>query len=325
MGPESQHPALQFASYRFLLKPLEPIYLPPNAGSTLRGAFGAAFKRTACFQRSRPPDSCDGCSVAHQCPYGYIFETRLPPDSEVLRSQREIPHPFVLEPPLTPPPVYGPGSTLEFRAILVGRAIAYLPYFVLSFVQLGSVGVGRGRGRFEVEEVRAEHPITGRLELIYQEGSLRPCSADLTATYTDLLRICSTVDPRRLTVRFLTPTRLVSEQKLVTNPSFAVLVRSALRRLSSLSYFHGGHRWEADYQGMVETAEQVETVDSDLRWVDWERYSSRQDARMKLGGVVGSSTYQGPIAPFLPLLLAAGTVHLGKACTFGNGRMQVTW
>jgi hypothetical protein len=221
--------------------------------------------------------------------------------------------------------VYEPGSTLEFRAVLVGRAIAYLPYFVLSFVQLGNMGMGRGRGRFEVEEVHAEHPITGRSEPIYRKGSMLPCYTDLTATYSDLLRICSAVDPQRLTVRFLTPTRLVSDHQLVAAPSFAVLVRGALRRISSLSYFHCGHRWEADYQGMVATAEQVELADSDLRWVDWERYSSRQDAHMKLGGVTGSATYEGLLAPFLPLLLAAGAVHVGKACTFGNGMIRVTW
>ncbi|MGE5617801.1 MAG: CRISPR system precrRNA processing endoribonuclease RAMP protein Cas6 [Sphingomonadaceae bacterium] len=318
-------PALQFAVYRFTLRPLEPIHLPPNAGSTLRGGFGSAFKRTACFQRSRPPDSCEGCSVAHNCPYGYVFETRVPPDSEVLRSQREIPHPFVLEPPLQPAPVYEPGAALEFRAVLVGRAIACLPHFAFAFARLGETGIGRGRGRFELEEVRAEHPLTGRAEAIYRRGSLLPCPVDLTVAYSDLVQWCRGAEPERLTVRFLTPTRLVSEERLVASPSFAVLVRSALRRLSSLSYFHGGRRWETDYRGTIARAEAVRTADADLRWEDWERYSSRQDARMKLGGVVGTAVYEGRVVPFLPLLLAASIAHVGKACTFGNGRLEVRW
>jgi len=318
-------PALQFAAYRFVLRPREPIHLPPNPGSTLRGGLGASFKRTACFQRNRPPDSCDGCPVAQNCPYGYIFETRLPPDSELLRSLKEIPHPFVLEAPLDPPPAYEPGSSLEFRTVLVGRAIGYIPYLTRAFEHLGDVGIGRGRGRFELEEVRAEHPVHGRSVSVYRRGELLPFSADLTVTYSDLSRLCGGVATGRVTVEFLTPTRLVSDGKLESNPSFATLVRAALRRLSSLSYFHGGQKWEADFRGMVARAEGVRTAESHLRWYDWERYSSRQDARMKLGGIVGSATFEGEVAPFLPLLLAVGIVHVGKACTFGNGRLRVSW
>ncbi len=321
----SDLPNLQFAAYRFLLKAIDPVHLPPNAGSTLRGAFGSTFKRVACFQRNRPPDNCDGCSVSHNCPYGYVFETKLPPDSEVLRSQRDVPHPFVLEPPQDPPPVYEPGSAIEFRTILMGRGIAYLPYFVESFSRLGATGIGRGRGRYQLEEVRAEHPAMGRSEPIYRDGNVLPCSVDLSVTGSDLVEWCRSYAPSRLSVRFETPTRLVSDGKLVGEPAFPLLVRSALRRLSSLAYFHGGHQWDMDFRGMVEEAGRVELSSSDTRWVSWERYSSRQDARMNLGGVMGTAVYEGPVASFLPLILASGISHVGKACTFGNGKLRVWW
>lgn len=69
----------------------------------------------------------------------------------------------------------------------------------------------------------------------------------------------------------------------------------------------------------------VEMSSADLRWVDWERYSSRQDARMNLGGFVGTAVYEGPVASHLPLMLATGISHVGKACTFGNGKLRVSW
>lgn len=320
-----QPPFLQFAAYRFLLTALEPIHLPPNAGSTLRGGFGGAFRRIACFQRNRAESDCSGCSVSHNCPYGYIFETRLPPDSQVLRAQNEIPHPFVLEPPENPPPVYQPGDGIEFRVVLVGRAIAYLPYFVLAFHQLGDSGIGRGRGRYRLDEVRAEHPVSGQWETIARGDQLLPCPRDLTCTFADLAGMCRGLEPGSVTVRFATPTRLVADGALVARPGFAVLVRAAMRRISSLSYFHCGRKWVADFPALVDRAAAVRTAESSLRWVDWERYSSRQDARIKLGGVMGDATYEGEVLPFLPLLLAAGAVHVGKACTFGNGRLQVSW
>jgi hypothetical protein len=38
-----------------------------------------------------------------------------------------------------------------------------------------------------------------------------------------------------------------------------------------------------------------------------------------MGGVVGSATYIGELAPFLPLLALGQWVHVGKATVFGNG------
>ncbi|TMA55202.1 MAG: CRISPR system precrRNA processing endoribonuclease RAMP protein Cas6, partial [Deltaproteobacteria bacterium] len=67
-------------------------------------------------------------------------------------------------------------------------------------------------------------------------------------------------------------------------------------------------------------AEQIETATSDLRWYDWERYSARQDVRMKLGGFVGRVTYRGDLQPFLPLLRLGEVVHVGKGTSFGLGK-----
>jgi hypothetical protein len=136
-------------------------------------------------------------------------------------------------------------------------------------------------------------------------------------------RRAAALPPGRLTVRFLTPARLKHNGKYVRIPEFHVLVRALLRRLSSLAYFHCGARWETDYAGLVAQAGQVRLADSGARWVDWERYSGRQEREINLGGIVGEATYQGDLAPFLPLLAAGELVHVGKATVFGNGMMEV--
>lgn|GEM_PF-548292 len=41
------------ASFSFILKSLEPLFLPPYQGSTLRGGFGFAFKRAAYIMKLR--------------------------------------------------------------------------------------------------------------------------------------------------------------------------------------------------------------------------------------------------------------------------------
>ena len=70
------------ARYRLTLQALETLHLPPLKGSALRGGFGHTFKRLACTE----PWPCgDRCQGGNTCPYGYVFETVPPPDTEFLR------------------------------------------------------------------------------------------------------------------------------------------------------------------------------------------------------------------------------------------------
>jgi CRISPR/Cas system endoribonuclease Cas6 (RAMP superfamily) len=63
--------------------------------------------------------------------------------------------------------------------------------------------------------------------------------------------------------------------------------------------------------------------DGNIRWRDWERYSARQDTRMKMGGFVGKVNYRGDVGEFLPLLRLGEILHLGKGTGFGLGRYEI--
>ena len=67
----------------------------------------------------------------------------------------------------------------------------------------------------------------------------------------------------------------------------------------------------------------VETTETTLRWRDWTRYSSRQHRKMQLGGLVGSVTYAGDLAAFLPFVALGQLLHVGKNATFGLGKYRV--
>ena len=61
-----------------------------------------------------------------------------------------------------------------------------------------------------------------------------------------------------------------------------------------------------------------------LKWQDWTRYSSRQDQKMKLGGVVGKWQFK-KLSPELSQLLYIGQwLHCGKNATFGLGKYKIT-
>jgi CRISPR-associated endoribonuclease Cas6 len=50
----------------------------------------------------------------------------------------------------------------------------------------------------------------------------------------------------------------------------------------------------------------------DHSWVDWERYSNRQETKMKMGGFIGSITFEGELEPFLQFLVLGEYIHVGK-------------
>lgn len=311
---------LKIAKYRFALEAVERLGLPRYKGSTLRGGFGSVFKRTVCFQKE--VESCADCLLRANCPYAYIFETAPPQDAEVLRTYSHVPMPFVIEPPLDTRTVYEPGEALDFGLVLVGRAINYLPYFIVVFRELGKVGLGRGRGKYTLREVAAVQPLAGVEETIYSAANEMVCERDLSVGWAEI-EAKSQISNPRLTVNFLTPTRMKHEGHLVARPEFHVLIRNVLRRVSSLYYFHCGERWEADYRGIIEAAKGVELARAETEWVDWERYSRRQEATMKLGGFVGKVSYRGDWAPFAALLILGQLVHVGKACVFGHGKYEI--
>jgi len=316
------------ARYRFVLQATTPLRLHAFAGATLRGGFGHVFKRTVCVW---PPGDCPKCLLKHTCSYPYIFETAPPPGTAKLRGLEQIPRPYVLEPPEGPGRSYGAGESLEFRLVLVGRAIDYLPYFVLTFTELGRNGLGRDRGRFTVAEVHAESRSGDQLIFTAAEGTLRDggnrqIAADFTAER--FARTAADVDgPVRFTVHFQTPTRIRNDGEVRAVVSFQDLTRALLRRLSSLCYFHCGRELSVDFKSLIEQASSVRTADERLRWQDQERFSGRQRQRIPMGGLVGTVEYEAPNAeklrPFLPLLAAGELVHVGKGVVVGLGRYRV--
>ena len=140
--------SFRVARFELTLRALDPIKLPPHAGSTLRGGFGRAFRRIGCAASAL---GSDRCSLGDRCPYHYVFETPVPPGSPILTNVGTAPRPFVIEPPLDTRGAYEPGAVIPVGLVLVGRAIEYLPYFIHAFEQLGAAGLGSGRGRFRLD------------------------------------------------------------------------------------------------------------------------------------------------------------------------------
>lgn len=312
--------SLRYARYTFEIEATEPLYLPAYKGSTLRGAFGWAFKGATCMTKTF---DCPPCLLKTECPYHTLFESEAPPDTaKALRMGRQAPHPFVLEPPETSRLEFAPGERLTYHLVLVGRVIAQLPFFIHAFTRMGThQGLGRGRGKFKLLAV-TDH--TGRP--IYD-----PTSGDLDAGYATPVPVAPnlTAPVTTLKLRFITPTRIMTRMNrpksmLMTpehNDDFWVLAETLYHRLYNLTQLYCKPT-VAPYhtQDIVYHAVPVRLVHANVHWHDWKRYSNRQKRSMKLGGFVGDVQFEGPLTPYAPLFHLGQTLHIGKGTTFGLGR-----
>jgi len=308
----------RFARYTFTLVAEEQVTLPGYKGSLLRGGFGAVLRRICCANRKAV---CHECMLRNSCVYSCVFESSPPEDAAKLSKYRDIPRPFVIEPPEEAKREYLPGDTLNFNIILIGEGLRTLSYFVFAIGELARTGLGKSRGRFQLEDV--ELKVNGMKRTIYSasDGILR--TTDTAVEYKDVEAEAERLDSGYIKVFFKTPTRIRFNGDLAYGVEFHQLIRSLLHRISSLAYFHCGEDTELDFDDLIAQAETVTTKHKYLHWLDFSRYSSRKKQELKIGGFVGRMDYEGDLAPFLPLLILGEYLHVGTATTFGLGRYEL--
>ena len=294
----------------------EPLRLPAYKGSTFRGALGHAFKQVSCALRR---EHCDTCLLKHRCAYSVCFETPVPEGAEIMRRYPSAPHPFVLEPPADDRQLYESGEELAVRLWLVGSAGEYLPYFIYAFDEMGKRGLGRDRGKAVLTRVETGADAACLYTEETQNISGKPeCwnAATIEARVEDLRG-------KPLKIYFETPMRVKSENRLTESCTMSVLAPSLVRRLHTLAYFFCGASWTKDIGALLDLSAQVDTLEENVQWMDWTRYSARQDTTMQLGGFIGEALYSPVPAPLLLYLCWGEALHLGKGSAFGQGKYQI--
>ncbi len=305
--------SLPLAVYRLEFAAQDPIHLPAYAGSAWRGVFGRALKRLVCVTRE---PTCPACLLYRSCAYPYLFETPPDPAAGKLRKYPAAPHPYLLRP--GPGGVHPAGATVHVDAVLLGHGNRHLPYLLHAFVQAGQRGIGQSDGRLELTRVAQQTP-EGDWRPIYRPGeALQPSSPFVPEPPP-----C----PARLTLCLETPLRLRQAEKLVGPEAFrfGALFANLLRRISLLATFHADAPLEADFAGLSRAGWTVRHRAARRRWHEWVRYSSRQDALLQMGGLVGEIELDGAeLEPFWPYLWLGQWTHAGMGAVMGLGRYRLT-
>jgi CRISPR-associated endoribonuclease Cas6 len=182
------------------------------------------------------------------------------------------------------------------------------------------MGIGKGKGRYQLEEVRAIQ-VGERVETIYS-GRDKTLHSKFREIHIQDLQSFH-ISRSTLDLNFVTPTRLKFDGRLSMSLEFHILIRNLFRRISLLSYFHCGEELNLDFKGMIENSKTIKVQKENLSWFDWERYSNRQETKMKMGGFIGSITFEGDYEKFQPFLLLGEYIHVGKGTSFGLGKYEI--
>lgn len=302
--------AFPAARYRFDFTVETPLHLPQYAGSTLRGAFGHALKRTVCVTRER---DCKTCPLYRSCAHPAIFAPPAPA-KHAAQKFSEIPAPYAIEPPPWGARAYSPGERIHFHVVLIGHALKHLPVIVHAWQTAFLHGIGPAKGRARLAGVFQDE---GGIP-VYRPGPgrIEPHTATLPAAPMPA--------PGHLILEFHTPLRLQQNGRPLRAAELTPdrLLMGLVKRTALLSDLHAGQPLDLDFRALARHAATIDG-ETNLHWRDWGRYSSRQQREMKLGGVVGTWALRGELSPFWPFIHLGQWLHVGKETVFGLGHYRI--
>ncbi|KAF0218073.1 MAG: hypothetical protein FD174_3093 [Geobacteraceae bacterium] len=268
--------------------------------------FMDAFRQAANCRCSR----CESCPRSFECPYCQTFSQTISSDPAAVKRFQKPPFPFVFEFPLVLP-APNRGGFLECGLTLVGSAVNFIADYLAALrIMFQPAGTGRRLNAFLVRVESVDY--SGSRHTIFDQDGV--ALDRLVFLSLAGLQNTNVVTPGPLTLSIITPMRIMQEGRPLRDISFSPFVRALFRRISSMAYYYGGVEMDFDYKWLADRSSGIETVSSKLRWVEW---------KPGLCGVMGTVTFSGDVADFLPFILLGEHFHVGKGAPFGLGSYRI--
>jgi hypothetical protein len=282
--------------------------LGANPGSSLRGAMYEAL--AAMYDNGERVNSRHDLDLN---PVGWLLRLR----DEETSGGRDVPRPLGIQPPLQPV-----GERVTFGMAFYGRGIEAIPMVLSALGAIGQIGIGRGRRRCRLAQVRALDPLTRQAILLIDEAGRQQSDLPVPPARAAWEGFAAAMSPDHLTVRFLTPTRIIRADRLCHSPTFDAWVQRLLERLRLLSEAYAEPVW-IPFHDLLAQARLVELVEDRTRWVEMWSHSRLDGTDKPTSGFVGEAHYQGDFRALLPYLLLGQVTQVGKNVIKGCGWYQV--
>lgn len=309
---KSEIEILRVCPLRFSFRAERQVFFPyGKAGNVLRGALGSILRKIVCVPHCLDTAHCP----EPNCPFRRVFSPRLETGPSGLA---DPPRPFVLRAAHLDGLHIAAGEIFSFNIHLFSQDPEAISLIILVMRQAFVAGLGPGRSPVRLESVERLGKDSNPIEKIYENGRLLVAAPEfLSMTYPSQPNPC-----QELTLRFLTPTALKHEGRLLRNEASFPVVWGRLRdRLSALRLLYGHGAFAADNFAELnqEAAENVKTMKQSLQWIETRRRSSRTGQTHALEGFIGEVTYAGNLSPFIPWIHAGFWTGIGRHCVWGQG------
>jgi hypothetical protein len=276
---------------------------PHFSGSTLRGAFGRALRKASCVTKQ---PTCNGCSVRNTCSYGAVFDPTAPVKPLHPSFRDGIPQ-YVLQPPPFGSCNLKPGDLKTFSLIFFPGIEAHLK--LIEYIFKSTV----------------EHELLskGTFRLLNTKKTKIEILDECTSEFDDMCTDSSTVN-----IRWVTPLRLQRNGKPIFKADLVdmhIFIRALLRR--QLQWCQLTQQSAPDSSSVLASASKCSFDTNLLRWHDIERFSSSQNKKIPLGGLMGLAQLKGPVNALKliePLLQLGELLHIGKETVLGLGQYQLS-
>jgi hypothetical protein len=263
--------------------------------------------------------SLDGESLPKGSRFTALFDPPLTANPVALRRHQRPGPPFVVFPVPGLPRDYEPGDSIDLTVVFWGRGIHRLGDFSRVLQALGSLGIHRGEGLFELGAIDAEDPAGNRVR-IWQEDQDFECLAPPISDARWWLETSALAVPS-LRLEFVSPARLLSGGKPLFRANFVRFFPFILRRVTSMIFGH----CDLEVLGMsepgllLEAASRVVEQENQLVWRDW-RVLEGKERIQDIGGVSGSVRLEGEaLAEILWVLNLGSLLNIGKGAAFCAG------
>ncbi|NDJ78839.1 MAG: CRISPR system precrRNA processing endoribonuclease RAMP protein Cas6 [Chloroflexi bacterium] len=312
--------AFSVTCLRYTVEALTPVQFGSHAGAQLRGGL---YHELSAMAHTRHEEQHDPRHLAI-CPVCRMMNRENPGAAR----GRTVPRPFGVLPPLAAdpqqPPRYATGEQFTFGLNLYGETDANYQLLTLAVQRLGQTGVGFGRGQFLLHRIEQVQSLTGTVITLLDTGTTTSRLPESGVQPAAIRDYAENLPADHLTLRFVTPTRLIERGKLVHTPEFAPLLARLLERLEALeAEYANGERWVERYQTLTHQAASVELHTDQTQWVELRSGSRRQNRTLPLSGFVGEATYTGDLAPFREWLAWGSLVQVGKNVVKGCGWYKI--
>lgn len=298
---------LSYQQFDFTLKFQSPAKGDVEPLFILRSMLGKNLRSMCCISKQ---STCPECMYNKTCAYAYIFETIMLQENSLLPGTNRASHPYSFstkrsqrETTLT---------EYNFTITLFGKAIEYLPYIYAAIVRSGKDGLFRDRTEFEVADVS----IDGKSILINEN------QIDTSIPSKEWFCCFNNNDKTQgeILVELKSPLRFKTNGKYSLDFTASDFMKCLYRRAKTLCMLYG--TWEDEFN-YYEPTEGISIEDKNLRWLDFNHYSARQNKSIELGGVVGSFKIIGDFTSFeLALFELNRIANAGKNTNFGLGQID---